>query len=306
MPRFSIVIPCFNAASTLAETLNSITAQVFTDWEALCVDDGSCDGTRELIEDYQNRDPRIQLLRNPGKGPSAARNFGALTAARGNILCFCDADDIWTPDKLGQLDHQFRLHDLDGIYAKVGFFRTAPGDGHRQSTVKPNPLTIRDMLSENPVCTLSNFSLRKSCFDAIGGFDPGFVHNEDLDLLVRLLGAGAVIRGMDTLQVWYRCSPDGLSSNLQEMERSRRAVVERARTFGVQSDAKAEAAYLRYLARRSLRLKSHRFQALALTLRGISHSPSGFFDPLHRGAGTAAASIAALALPQTLRSTLFS
>ncbi len=306
MPRFSIVIPCFNAASTLSETLDSITAQSFTNWEALCVDDGSCDGTTALIESYQKHDPRIRLLRNPDKGPSTARNFGALTAAPDTIICFCDADDIWVPDKLGQLDHQYLSHDVDGTYAKVGFFRATPGDGHTQSKVKPAALTIRDLLSENPVCTLSNLSLRKSCFDAIGGFDPNFVHNEDLDFLVRLLGVGTVIRGMDTLQVWYRCSPDGLSSDLVEMERSRRAVLRRARSFGIQSDAKAEAAYLRYLARRALRLKSSRLQALGLTLRGITQSPSGFFTPLHRGAGTALASVIAPCLPQTLRTALFS
>ncbi|MGH1415171.1 MAG: glycosyltransferase family 2 protein [Pelagimonas sp.] len=306
MPRFSIVIPCFNAAETLAETLDSLLAQGFTNWEALCVDDGSCDGTQGVIETYQNRDPRIRLLRNPGKGPSTARNFGALACARGDILCFCDADDVWTPDKLGQVDDLFRLDDVEGVYGKVGFFRTIPGDGHTRSTVKPAALTIADMLSENPVCTLSNLSLRKPTFEAIGGFDPVFVHNEDLDLLVRLLGAGAVIRGMDRLLVWYRCSPDGLSSDLREMERSRRAVLERARDYGVQGDAKAEAAYLRYLARRSLRLKSSRLQALGLTLRGIGHSPSGFFTPVHRGAATAAASVVALVLPPKLRTTLFS
>lgn len=306
MPRFSVVIPCFNAITTLDETLRSLTAQTFTNWEALCVDDGSCDGTRDLIAGYQKRDPRIRLLRNSGKGPSTARNLGALKHARGHILCFCDADDIWIPDKLVQLDEQFQSDELDGIYAKVGFFRTIPGDGHTQSAVKPTALTITDMLSENPVCTLSNLSLRKSTFDAIGGFDPSFVHNEDLDLLVRLLGRGATICGVDALQVWYRCSPGGLSSDLEAMERTRRDVLERARHFGVHSDAKAEAAYLRYLARRSLRLKSNRLQALSLTLRGICQSPSGFFSPIHRGAGTAAASVAALVLPRALRTSLFS
>lgn len=306
MPKFSIIIPCYNAVHTIDETLCSLVDQSFANWEALCIDDGSCDGTWDVINGYRERDPRIRVLQNPGKGPSAARNFGALDMARADILCFCDADDIWLPGKLQELADGFQNGNVSGIYAKIGFFQVQPGDGQTCSTVLPEALSIPALLCENPVCTLSNFSLRRSAFAQVGGFDPQFSHNEDLDLLVRLIADGVQIIGLDRLQVWYRCSPGGLSSDLVAMERSRQKVLERARRLGVLGTRRAEAVYLRYLARRALRLGSARSDALRLTLRGLLQSPIGFLFPLHRGLGTAIAALVALALPQTLRSTLFS
>ena len=81
MPRFSIVMPCYNATATLAETLESLFAQTCQDWELICVDDGSTDGTQKLLTRYAEEDPRVRWIANCGKGPSSARNYGALTLA---------------------------------------------------------------------------------------------------------------------------------------------------------------------------------------------------------------------------------
>ncbi|MEX0340167.1 MAG: glycosyltransferase family 2 protein, partial [Arenibacterium sp.] len=77
MPEFSIIIPCYNAALTIDSTLASLKAQSCTDWEAICVDDGSTDATPDRIRFAAERDSRITLHRNQRKGPSAARNHGA-------------------------------------------------------------------------------------------------------------------------------------------------------------------------------------------------------------------------------------
>lgn len=69
MPLFTIVIPCFNAAPTLAETLAGIRAQTFTDWEAIVVDDGSTDDSLAIASAIASRDTRIRLVPNPGTGP---------------------------------------------------------------------------------------------------------------------------------------------------------------------------------------------------------------------------------------------
>lgn len=306
MPYFSIIIPCYNAAATIDDTLWSLMTQTYPYWEALCIDDGSCDRTRDIIDGFCERDPRIRMLQNPGKGPSDARNFGALTRARGEIICFCDADDIWTSDKLRNLHTQFQTPEVSGIYGKVGFFRSQPGDCTTRSTVPTTDLTIPDLLAENPVCTLSNLSIRKTAFIDVDGFDADLVHNEDLDLLVRLMGNKACIRGVDQLQVWYRTSPDGLSSDLPSMAQGRQTVVQRAAQFGFASNPQAEAIYARYLARRALRLTGDRFLPLRLTMRGLANSPTGFLLPLRRGGATALASILVIAMPPSIRSTLFS
>ena len=131
--RFTIVVPCWNAAATLRETLASLDAQTFTDWEALLIDDGSTDATPTLIAEAVARDPRYRALRPTGKGPSDARNM-ALREARGEILSFCDADDLFEPNKLALMNTAFQDASVAGAYGRIAFF-----DGARSRTQSSVP-----------------------------------------------------------------------------------------------------------------------------------------------------------------------
>ncbi len=301
MPRFSIVIPCFNAAATLAETVRSLEAQTVRDWECLLVDDGSTDATPELAAAFAARDARFRLLRNPGKGPSAARNHG-VSRARGGIVSFCDADDLWLPTKLAEAGRAIRSG-ADASFGRIVFF---DGDaGRTQSTVPHCDVTVPMLLAENPVCTMSNLSILRHVFLASGGFDNRIVHNEDLEWLIRLVGGGAVLRGVDSLQVCYRTSPTGLSSDLAAMRAGRAAALATAAGLGHQPDPRAEAIHLRYLSRRALRVDAPGLEALRLALAGLFTSPRGFLSDLRRGGLTLAGAITAPVLPRGLRQRLF-
>jgi glycosyltransferase involved in cell wall biosynthesis len=306
MPRFSVVIPCFNAEATLVRTLDSILSQTCPDLEVICVDDGSTDGTRALITAAQARDPRVRLVRNTGKGPSAARNLGAGGVATGEIIAFCDADDLWTRDKLACLGVAFDTPGTDAVYGRVGFFRHHPDDARTWSEVPRGPLGIPQLLGENPVCTMSNLAVRRAAFLASGGFDAGVVHNEDLEWLIRLVGQGARVTGLDRTLTWYRASPDGLSADLRAMARGREAALRTAARFGHQPGARDQAVHLRYLARRALRLGHSRTQAARYALQGLARSPGGFFASPRRGALTLGGALAALVLPRRLSRSLFS
>ena len=99
-PKVSIITPTYNSADFLAETIEAIQAQTFTDWEMLITDDCSSDSTRELVQAYAEKDERIKLFvleKNSGAG--AARN-NSLSHAKGRYIAFCDSDDRWTADKL--------------------------------------------------------------------------------------------------------------------------------------------------------------------------------------------------------------
>ncbi|SLN27491.1 glycosyltransferase family 2 protein [Pseudooctadecabacter jejudonensis] len=305
MTTFSIIIPCFNAASTLGQTLDAITAQTFTDWEALCIDDGSNDATRDLICTYAKSDPRIRLLTNDGKGPSRARNLAGLQAAVGDIFAFCDADDIWTPQKLTQLHGAFADRSTDAAFGQIAFFDHSIDVISTYSSVPATPVTIRMLLGENPVCTMSNVAVRGHVFRAMGGFDERMVHNEDLDWLIRLVGGGACVRGLDALHTYYRASPSGLSADLPAMQAGRAAAVRTARRFGHNPTRTEEAIYARYLARRALRLGHGRTQALRLALGGICTSPWGFFNVPRRGCFTLLAALTCPFLPTNLSRKLF-
>lgn len=96
----SIVMPTYNSARYVAESIESILAQTYTDWELLVTDDASGDDTREIVRSYAARDPRIRLFTlqsNSGAGP--ARN-NSICRAKGRYIAFCDSDDTWLPHKL--------------------------------------------------------------------------------------------------------------------------------------------------------------------------------------------------------------
>ena len=92
-PRFSVVIPTHNRLDFLKQALSSVWTQTFTDYEVVVVDDGSTDGTRDWLA---AQGKRIRAIRQPNRGPGAARNFGA-REAQGNYVALLDSDDLWFP-----------------------------------------------------------------------------------------------------------------------------------------------------------------------------------------------------------------
>lgn len=115
-PLVSIITPVYNAARWLPQTLASVQAQSFTNWEHILVDDGSSDGSIALIEAAARSDSRIHLMRTPrNSGPSLARNL-AIQAARGRYIAFLDADDLWLPEKLARSVEWMERHGYTFIY----------------------------------------------------------------------------------------------------------------------------------------------------------------------------------------------
>ncbi len=306
MLQFAVVIPCFNAAATLPATLTSITIQTHPAWDVICVDDGSTDETLAIVAAWAAQDPRITLVRNPGKGPSDARNHGASLASQGTVIAFCDADDIWSQTKLAELATTFADPAVDAAFGRTAFFRDTPADAVTFSTVPQGALTIPMLLGENPVCTMSNIAIRQGVFAATGGFDARIVHNEDLEWLIRLVGQGATVVGVNLCQTWYRASVGGLSADLSAMAQGRAAALRTAAGFGYRADRAAAAVHQRYLARRSLRLGQGRLAPLRYALRGVSFSPRAFFSTPRRGALVLLAACATVIMPRGMTHFLFS
>ena len=92
-PAFSIVIPVYNVAQYLRECLDSVLLQTLVGWEAVCVDDGSTDGSGSILDEYSARDGRFKIIHQKNSGVSAARNL-ALDATKGEWVCFLDSDDV--------------------------------------------------------------------------------------------------------------------------------------------------------------------------------------------------------------------
>jgi len=96
MPAVSVIIPTYNRAHMVGETIESVLQQTFQDFEVIVADDGSTDGTHQLLRTYGDR---IRYLFQQNRGAAAARNR-AVEEAKGRYLAFCDDDDLWCPDHL--------------------------------------------------------------------------------------------------------------------------------------------------------------------------------------------------------------
>lgn len=109
--RFSIVIPVYNVEPYLHECLNSVLSQTFSDWEAVCVDDGSTDNSLVVLETYASKDSRFRVVTQPNGGLSSARNTGT-KAAQGDYVFFLDSDDWLEPNALQVLSEHLNGEDL--------------------------------------------------------------------------------------------------------------------------------------------------------------------------------------------------
>lgn len=95
----SIIIPVYNSSKYIEETIKSIEKQTYNNYEAIFIDDGSCDNSVEIIEKYIAQNSKIRLIKISHKGVSEARNIG-IREASGRFLTFLDSDDIWLENKL--------------------------------------------------------------------------------------------------------------------------------------------------------------------------------------------------------------
>jgi glycosyltransferase involved in cell wall biosynthesis len=273
-PLVTVVIPCFNAAASLAGTIESVLAQSEERFELLVIDDGSTDDSANVVAGFASVDPRIWMYRQPNAGVSAARNVGA-TLARAPIVAFLDADDRWHPDTLRAHLEAFGGSPNLGIsFARCRIVNDNGRWSGQVTRPKLQGLTTADLLATNPTATCSNLVVRKAVFEQVGGFRTGMQHAEDQEWLFRAVAGGAAIRGIDSLLVDYRCSAGGLSSQLDAMLCGWEAMVTAAREHDPRTVAAcyshARARYLRYLARRALRLRQPPTTALRFLFAALS------------------------------------
>jgi teichuronic acid biosynthesis glycosyltransferase TuaG len=207
MALVSIVIPAFKAERFIAETLASVQAQSFGDWECLVVDDASPDGTAAVAERIAAQDRRIRLLRHAtNRGTAAARNT-ALEAAGGRYITFLDADDLWLPAKL---ERQLAFMQASDAAISYTAFRRIDATGTRVGRLVrvPAEMTWQRLLKNTAIATLTSMVDRERS----GPFAMREVRRDDLILWLTLLRRGCVARGLNEDLARYRVVPGSLSS----------------------------------------------------------------------------------------------
>jgi glycosyltransferase involved in cell wall biosynthesis len=196
--KVSVVIPTYNNAALLGETLDGVRRQTFKDFEIIVVDDGSKDNTGDLVASY---DPTIHCLQQTNQGPAAARNKG-VSLARGEFIAFCDHDDTWNEQHLEKLLGCFSAHSSaamafdDAQYYGKGIVREDTHiDVRVLRSMVGSAVPIR-RLWQCWVASMSVVMVRKSVFNELGGLNPGIRGLDDLHFYLRL-GAHHEVRFAD-------------------------------------------------------------------------------------------------------------
>jgi glycosyltransferase involved in cell wall biosynthesis len=183
----SIIIPNFNKASFITETLDSLLAQTFSDWEAIIIDDCSTDNSLTIINGYLIKDTRFHLIKNStNSGGSYSRNRG-LDAAKGEYLIFLDSDDILTPNCLelrysSIFDTAYNL-----VVFPMGTFYKEFGDSLSQWRPKPNEDHLKKILAHDIPWSIMQGIWRKSMLIKLEGFDENYPRLQDVELHTRAL-----------------------------------------------------------------------------------------------------------------------
>jgi teichuronic acid biosynthesis glycosyltransferase TuaG len=235
VPRVSVIVPAYNAERYLPETLASVEAQTYDDWEVIVSDDASTDGTPHAVAAFGGRVKLVSASSNSGIG--SARNL-AIKASKGELLAFLDADDLWLPDYLERqvalYDDSARVADDVGIVACDA--RILGPDGYRSQTYMeavrfPQEVTLTRLLSSNPIFVSA--LCPTAIVEEVGCFALDLVGTEDYDLWLKIVERGyRVVANRQPLAV-YRLTPGSVSTDINRgtaaLERTYRRALERGR-----------------------------------------------------------------------------
>lgn len=148
-PKVSVIMPVYNGAGFVAEALASVQAQSLADWEVIAVDDGSSDGSAEILAGLAAKEPRLRLLSCDGNlGPAQARNLG-LDAARGRFVAFLDADDLWHREKLERQLVWMQAHATP--FSFTAYQRCSLETGQIEGVGVPDTVSYRQLLATNVI-----------------------------------------------------------------------------------------------------------------------------------------------------------
>lgn len=218
-PSISVVVPCYNARAYIGATLRSVIAQRLPDLEIIVVDDGSSDGSAELVaRDF----PQVRIERQSNQGVAAARNRG-IELARGDWIAFVDADDIWLP---GKLQAQMRLlQEHPEALCCYSAWKV-----WRSEQPEPSPTELAKVEDENGLADrwqgasgwiydqllldcwvwTSTVLVKRELLQQLGGFDPALRLGEDYDLWLRISRHTPILRVPQALAL-YRDHPHSIT-----------------------------------------------------------------------------------------------
>jgi len=240
-PLVSVVMPVYNVQDYLAESVESVLAQSFTDFELILVDDGSTDASNLMAQMFALKDKRIRLVKQTNRGLAGARNTGIYESV-GEYVAFLDSDDLWHTDKLQQ---------------HIEFMKSRPNVGVSYSSSE----FIDDQgesigLYQSP--KISGICKVKKADGRVNFFDETLRQSEDIECWVRIISTtNWKFAGIDEALTYYRVNDSGLSANTTAQLTSWKLAISKMRIYAPtlvkRYGSLAKAYQYRYLARRAVR-----------------------------------------------------
>ena len=215
LPKVSIIVPCFNQAAFLSESLDSVVAQTYSNWECIIVNDGSLDDTGEIANRYLEQDKRFKYIRQDNQGVSVARNTG-ISHSEGVFILPLDGDDIIEPTYLEKAVDWFGNHpETKLVYCKALLF------GSINSLWDLDEYEYGRFIWSN--CIFCSAVFRRADYDKTGGYNPNMSHGlEDWDFWLSLLKKDDIVHRIDEVLFRYRIKDQSRSTelNLNHLEQT--------------------------------------------------------------------------------------
>jgi glycosyltransferase involved in cell wall biosynthesis len=274
-PLVTVIIPAYNAASTINETLTSVRAQTFRNLEVLVIDDGSNDDTATIVGEHAIEDRRVRLITQSNLGVAAARNRG-IAEARADLIAPIDSDDVWAPTKIEKQVDALISNDKVGLVYAWSALIDKHGNIEGEVAAEHDGVVIKRICSGNFIGNASSPLMLKCAILEAGGYDPslrsaGAQGCEDLLLYFRIAERYqfAVVREH---LIGYRRHREAMSRNTLQMLKSYYIVTDKMRrkypdyADDIEQGEKSFAFWLFRVELRSLRL-DHAVALLACMTR---------------------------------------
>jgi glycosyltransferase involved in cell wall biosynthesis len=222
-PRVSVIIPVYQGDRFLAEAVESVLNQNFTNYEIIVIDDGSTDNSHAVLQPYYNS---IHYVFQENQGVAAARNRG-IQIAKGELIAFLDQDDFWLSDKLASQVAYFESQPNLGMVNSGWQIVNQQGDllGKVEPWHQLPNLNLEAWVLWKPVLP-STLMFKRKWLEQVGGFNPQFYQATDVDLVLRLALIGCQADWVCQTTVCYREHPENSSRNTPQQAEETWAVLE--------------------------------------------------------------------------------
>jgi glycosyltransferase involved in cell wall biosynthesis len=268
-PLVTIVIPTFNYGHFVVGAVQTALAQTYANVEVIVVDDGSTDGTCDLLAPYRGR---VGYLYQSNQGIHAARNAGIL-AGRGEFIGFLDSDDLWHPRKVERQMQCFMQHPEAGLVAADTVKARCEKWPEVKSAALPAvAVTQRDLLI-CPRFGASSVLIRRECFQRVGMFEGGILGLEDRDMWIRIARYFPIYILQEPLW-WYREHTGSISYNVALMEANELKVLRKA--FAANSPASWRLLLRRKAISRALISSAHMYDITGMRFRALARLVHSF------------------------------